>query len=158
MSKRSPRLQFTDEERAAPELKKAIQKADKKADKLDKAEAKIPKKTVKRKERVVDAEGKVTTRLYFEEVDKKKPPSKLTHAATAAPINSALATAHREIRQSEEDNVGVESAHRIEEAAEGGVRMVEMCIRDRVYRIVRKTKAHEGGKEADRSRHRKSKK
>lgn len=129
MSKRSPRLQFTDEERAAPELKKAIQKADKKADKLYKAEAKIPKKTVKRKERVVDAEGKVTTRLYFEEVDKKKPPSKLTHAATAAPINSALATAHREIRQSEEDNVGVESAHRIEEVAEGGVRMVDSAHR-----------------------------
>ena len=129
MSKRSPRLQFTDEERAAPELKKAIQKADKKADKLDKAEAKIPKKTVKRKERVVDAEGKVTTRLYFEEVDKKKPPSKLTHATTAAPINSALATAHREIRQSEEDNVGLESAHRIEEVAEGGVRMVDSAHR-----------------------------
>ena len=129
MSKRSPRLQFTDEERAAPELKKAIQKADKKADKLDKAEAKIPKKTVKRKERVVDAEGKVTTLLYFEEVDKKKPPSKLTHATTAAPINSALATAHREIRQSEEDNVGVESAHRIEEVAEGGVRMVDSAHR-----------------------------
>ena len=129
MSKRSPRLQFTDEERAAPELKKAIQKADKKADKLDKAEAKIPKKTVKRKERVVDAEGKVTTRLYFEEVDKKKPPSKLTHATTAAPINSALATAHREIRQSEEDNVGVESAHRIEEVAEGGVRMIDSAHR-----------------------------
>ena len=129
MSKRSPRLQFTDEERAAPELKKAIQKADKKADKLDKAEAKIPKKTVKRKERVVDAEGKVTTRLYFEEVDKKKPPSKLTHAATEAPINSALATAHREIRQSEEDNVGVESAHRIEEVAEGGVRMIDSAHR-----------------------------
>lgn len=129
MSKRSPRLQFTDEERAAPELKKAIQKADKKADKLDKAEAKIPKKTVKRKERIVDAEGKVTTRLYFEEVDKKKPPSKLTHATTAAPINSALATAHREIRQSEEDNVGVESAHRIEEVAEGGVRMVDSAHR-----------------------------
>ena len=129
MSKRSPRLQFSDEERASPELKKAIQKADKKADKLDKAEAKIPKKTVKRKERVVDAEGKVTTRLYFEEVDKKKPPSKLTHAATAAPINSALATAHREIRQSEEDNVGVESAHRIEEVAEGGVRMVDSAHR-----------------------------
>ena len=129
MSKRSPRLQFTDEERAAPELKKVIQKADKKADKLDKAEAKIPKKTVKRKERVVDAEGKVTTRLYFEEVDKKKPPSKLTHVATAAPINSALTTAHREIRQSEEDNVGVESAHRIEEVAEGGVRMVDSAHR-----------------------------
>ena len=46
MSKRSPRLQFSEEEQSAPELKKAIQKAEKKADKLDKAEAKIPKKTV----------------------------------------------------------------------------------------------------------------
>ena len=129
MSKRSPRLQFSDEERASPELKKAIQKADKKADKLEKAEAKIPKKTVKRKEHVVDAEGKVTTRLYFEEVDKKKPPSKLTHAATAAPINSALATAHREVRQSEDENVGTESAHKVEEVAEGGVRMVDSAYR-----------------------------
>lgn len=137
MSKRSPRLQFTDEERAAPELKKAIQKADKKADKLEKAEAKIPKKTVKRKERVVDAEGKVTTRLHFEEVDKKKPPSKLTHAATTAPINSALATAHREVRQSEEDNVGVESAHRIEEVAEGGVRMVDSAHRSHKLKTYR---------------------
>lgn len=49
MGKRSPRLQFTEEERAAPKLKKAIHKADKKADRLEKAEAKIPKKTVKRK-------------------------------------------------------------------------------------------------------------
>lgn len=129
MGKRSPRLQFTEEERASPELKKSIRKADKKADKLEKAEAKIPKKTVKRKERVVDADGKVTTRLYFEEVDKKKPPSKLSHAAETAPINSALAMAHREIRQSEEDNVGVESAHKIEEVAEGGVRMADSAHR-----------------------------
>ena len=47
MSKRSPRLLFTDEELAAPELKKAIRKADKRMKKLEKAEAKIPKKTVK---------------------------------------------------------------------------------------------------------------
>lgn len=125
MGKRSPRLQFTKEERAASELKKVIQKADIKADKLEKAEAKIPKKTVKRKERVVDAEGKVTTRLYFEEVDRKKPASKLSHAAAAAPVSSALSAVHREIRQSEEDNVGVESAHRMEEVAEGGVRMID---------------------------------
>ena len=111
MGKRLPRLQFTEEERAAPELKKSIRKADKKADKLEKAEAKIPKKTVKRKECVTDADGKVTTRLYFEEVDKKKPPSKLSHAVMAAPINSASTAVHREIRQSEEDNVGVESTH-----------------------------------------------
>ena len=71
MSKRSPRLQFSDEEKAAPELKKAIQKAEKQSDKLDKAEAKIPKKTVQKKQFVVDADGKVTKHLHFEEVDKR---------------------------------------------------------------------------------------
>lgn len=138
MGKRSPRLQFTDEERTVPELKKAVRKADKKADGLEKAEAKIPKKTVKRKQRVVDADGKVTTRLFFEEVDKKKPPSKLSHAATATPINSALATAHREIRQSEEDNVGVESAHKMEEVSEGGVRMIDSAHRSHKLKPYRK--------------------
>lgn len=48
MSKRSPRLLFTQEERTAPELKKAVKKADKAYQKLEKAEAKIPKKTVKK--------------------------------------------------------------------------------------------------------------
>ena len=129
MSKRSPRLQFSEEEQSAPELKKAIQKAEKKADKLDKAEAKIPKKTVKKQERVVDADGKVTTRLYFEEVDKKKPPSKMAHEVKAMPVNTVLATAHREVRESEDDNVGVESAHKIEEVAEGGVRTLESAHR-----------------------------
>ena len=128
MSKRSPRLQFTDEERAAPELEKVIRKADKAADKLDKAEAKIPKKTVKRKERVVDGDGKVTVRLHFEEVEKKAP-SKLAHSVTDAPLNVVFASAHREVRESEEDNVGVESAHKLEEAAEGGVRTLESAHR-----------------------------
>ena len=119
MSKRSPRLQFTDEERASPELQKVIKKADKAADKLEKAEARIPKKTVKVKERVLDEKtGKITTKLSFEELD-KKPPSKLTHAATAVPINSVSVAAHREIHQSEDDNVGVESAHKIEEEDAG---------------------------------------
>ncbi len=138
MGKRSPRLQFTDEERTAPELKKAVRKADKKADRLEKAETKIPKKTVKRKQRVVDAEGKVTTRLYFEEIEKKKPTSKLSHAATTAPINSAFAAAHREIRQSEENNVGVESAHKMEEVAEDGVRMIDSAHRSHKLKPYRK--------------------
>ena len=91
MSKRSPRLLFTDEELAAPELKKAVKKADKAYQKLEKAEAKIPKKTVKRKQRTVDPQtGRVTTRLSFEEVDKKRPPSKLTHALRDAPGAAAL--------------------------------------------------------------------
>lgn len=76
MAKRSPRLIFTEEERALPELERAVRKADRAAVKLEKAEAKIPKKTVKVKKRVVDSEsGKVTTRLFFEEGTKSvRPP------------------------------------------------------------------------------------
>ena len=44
MAKRAPRLQFTEEERASPELAPAVRKADKRIKKLEKAEAKIPKK------------------------------------------------------------------------------------------------------------------
>ena len=130
MSKRSPRLLFTDEELAVPELKKAIRKADKRMKKLEKAEAKIPKKTVKRKQRTVDPQtGTVTTRLSFEEVDKKRPPSKLTHALRDAPGAAALSAVHREIREHEQDNVGVESAHGVEQAAERAVRLAQHAHR-----------------------------
>lgn len=130
MSKRSPRLLFTDEELAAPELKKAIRKADKRMKKLEKAEAKIPKKTVKRKQRTVDPQtGRVTTRLSFEEVDKKRPPSKLAHALRDAPGAAALSAVHREIREHEQDNVGVESAHGVEQAAERAVRLAQHAHR-----------------------------
>ena len=130
MSKRSPRLLFTDEELAVPELKKAIRKADKRMKKLEKAEAKIPKKTVKKKQRVVDPKtGRVTTRLSFEEVDKKRPPSKLTHAMRDAPGAAVLSAVHREIREHEQDNVGVESAHGVEQAAERAVRLAQHAHR-----------------------------
>ena len=130
MSKRSPRLLFTDEELAAPELKKAIRKADRRMKKLENAEAKIPKKTVKKKQRVVDPKtGTVTTRLSFEEVDKKRPPSKLTHALRDAPGAAALSAVHREIREHEQDNVGVESTHGVEQAAERAVRLAQHAHR-----------------------------
>ena len=125
MPKREPRLQFSDEERADPVLGKAVRKADKAAGKMDAAQAKIPKKTVKVKEKVTDpATGKKTVRLRFEEVDQKKPPSKLTHAVKDAPSNIVIGTVHREIQASEDDNVGVESAHKTEETAEGAGRLV----------------------------------
>ena len=126
MAKRSPRLLFSEEETVAPELKKVIKKADKRMAKLEKAEAKIPQKKIKT--RVVDAKtGKVTTRISFE--DKKRPPSKLTHAIEAAPGETVLAAVHREIRESEQDNVGVESAHKLEETAEGGYRIGRSAYR-----------------------------
>ena len=52
MPKKSPRLLFTEEERQNPELAKAIKKADKKSAKLEQAEANLPKKRVKKKQRV----------------------------------------------------------------------------------------------------------
>ena len=98
--------------------------------KADKAQAKIPKKTVVKKERGFDpATGKVKTQLRFEEVDKKKPPSKLTHAVRDAPANFVLSQVHREVRQSEDDNVGVEAAHKVEQAVESGGRLVQSAHR-----------------------------
>ena len=125
MSKREPRLQFTDAEKADPELEKPIRKVEKAEKKADAAQAKIPKKKVVKKERTVDpASGKTSVRLHFEEVDKAKPPSKLTHSVKDAPANVVLGTAHKEVRENEDDNVGVEASHKLEETAEVSGRVV----------------------------------
>ena len=132
---KEPRLRFTDEERSDPALEKPIRKADKAAAKADKAQAKIPKKQVRQK--TVDPEtGKVTTKLVLE--DKKKPPSKLSHAVRDTPANAALGKVHKEIRETEQDNVGVESAHKSEEAAETGARLVREGYRSHKLKPYRK--------------------
>lgn len=128
--KREPRLQFSDADLVEPKLEKPIKRVKKAEAKADKAQAKIPKKTVVKKERGFDpATGKVKTQLRFEEVDKKKPPSKLTHAVQDAPANLVLSQVHREVRQSEDDNVGVEAAHKVEQAVESGGRLVQSAHR-----------------------------
>ena len=128
--KREPRLQFSDADLAEPKLEKPIKRVKKAEAKADKAQAKIPKKTVVKKERGFDpATGKVKTQLRFEEVDKKKPPSKLAHAVQDAPANLVLSQVHREVRQSEDDNVGVEAAHKVEQAVESGGRLVQSAHR-----------------------------
>jgi len=117
----SSRLQFTDEERADPAMKKYIDRSDKAADKLDKAKAAIPTKKVIRAERTFDeAAGKGKTRLRFEEVE-KKPNGKLHHNPLSRPVQELRATAHSKIRQVEQDNVGVEAGHKGELLAESAV-------------------------------------
>lgn len=117
----SSRLQFTDEERADPAMKKYIDRSDKAADKLDKAKAAIPTKKVIRKERTFDeTTGKGKTRLRFEEVE-KKPNGKLHHNPLSRPMQELRATAHSKIRQVEQDNVGVEAGHKGELLAESAV-------------------------------------
>ena len=135
MNNKEPRLRFTEEERADPALEKPIRKAEKAAAKADKAQAKIPKRKVK--QTAVDPDtGKVTTKLVLE--DKKKPPSKLSHSVRDAPGNAALGKIHKEIRETEQDNVGVESAHKSEEAAETGVRLVREGYRSHKLKPYRK--------------------
>ena len=133
--RKEPRLHFTDEERADPALEKPIRKADRAAAKADKAQAKISKKQVRQK--TVDPKtGKVTTKLVLE--DKKKPPSKLSHAVRDAPGDAVLGKLHKEIRETEQDNVGVESAHKSEETAETGVRLVREGYRSHNLKPYRK--------------------
>ena len=131
MSKRVPRLQFTDEELKASKVKKAAKKADKAVDKLEKAEKKIPKK------------------IFHEDVDKPKPSSKLTSEVKKAPVNVASATVHKKISETEDENVGVESVHKIEQGVEGAVRTGNRIERSRKLKPYRETARAE--KKADKA-------
>ena len=132
---KEPRLRFTDEERADPALEKPIRKAEKAAAKADKAQAKIPKKQVKRAEEDPKT-GKVTTKLVLE--DKPRPPSKLSHSLWDAPGKAVTGRIHQEIRETEDDNVGVESAHRSEKAVETGVHLAQEGYRSHKLKPYRK--------------------
>ena len=132
---KEPRLRFTEEERADPALEKPIRKAEKAAAKADKAQAKIPKKQVKRAE-VDPKTGKVTTKLVLE--DKPRPPSKLSHSLRDAPGNAVAGKIHQEIQETEDDNVGVESAHKSEKAVETGVHLVQEGYRSHKLKPYRK--------------------
>ena len=112
------RLQFSAEERATPELQKAIRKSDKAADRLDAARAAIPKHTKIKKERVFnEAKGRAKTRLSFEKTD-KPPNGKLRHNPLSRPAQELNSTVHGKIYEVEKENVGVESGHRVELAGE----------------------------------------
>ena len=116
-------------------LEKPIRKAEKAAAKADKVQAKIPKKKVK--QTTIDPDtGKVTTKLVLE--DKKKPPSKLSHAVREVPANAVTGKIHQEIRETELDNVGVESAHKSEEALETGAHLVREGYRSHKLKPYRK--------------------
>jgi len=116
--KRTPRLQFSEEERAVPELQEYIQKAEQAADKAEKAHEAIPKKRVRQKKRTFDEKtGNATTRLYHEEVEKT--PQEMTNLYHGSVSKQILSGAvHRKIHEVEQDNSAVESAHRTEIAAE----------------------------------------
>ena len=105
---RESRLKFTDKERLDPVMGKVVQKAEKAADKAEKAQAKIPTKKVIKRELIPDnSNGKIKVKLHFEDTE-KKPPSQLK--VTDAPAAAVRRQIRREIRESEDDNIGVEAA------------------------------------------------
>lgn len=120
---KTSRLQFTEEERATPELQKAIRKSERAADRLDEARAAIPKKKVLTKERTFDeAAGKGKTRLRFEEKEKPIPGGRQQHNPLSRPVQEVGVFVHNKIHSVEKDNSGVEGAHKSEELAERGIR------------------------------------
>ena len=120
---KSSRLQFTDEERATPELETYIKKSEKAADKLDEAKAALPKQKKLVKERTFEeATGKAKTRLHFEEQEKPIPGVKAHSNPLSRPAQEAGIFVHNKIHSVEKDNSGVEGAHKSEELAERGAR------------------------------------
>ena len=116
---RTSRLQFTEEERATPELEKYIKKSDKAADRLDEARAKIPKEKKLVRERTFDeATGKGKTRLRFEEREKPMNGGKAHKNPLSRPAQEAGIFVHNKVHSVEKDNSGVEGAHKSEELAE----------------------------------------
>ena len=117
----SSRLQFSEEERAAPELQKSIRKSDEAADRLDAAKAAIPKKRTLGTERVFDEDtGTCRTKLVFREADKPasfhQPPNPL-----ARPLREIAHAAHAKVHEAEQENVGVEAGHLTERGVEKAV-------------------------------------
>ena len=116
---RTSRLQFTEEERATPELQPYIKKSDKAADRLDEARGKIPKEKKLVGERTFDeATGKGKTRLRFEEREKPQNYGKAHKNPLSRPAQEAGIFVHNKIHSVEKDNSGVEGAHKSEETAE----------------------------------------
>lgn len=103
----SSRLQFSETDQAAPELKKAVRKSDKAADKLDAAKAAVP----------------------------VKPPGKEHGNPLARPIQEVKSTLHGEVSKVEGENSGVQAGHlgerQIEKAVGYGGRRFHQARADR---------------------------
>lgn len=125
MAKKNPRLQFTDAE-LNPKLRHHTRRADRAADQAEKARAKLPRGRKKLKRHMIDLHtgpAAPKKRLYFEEVDRPRPPlSHAVHEASGLAVSGAV---HREIERAERDDVGLESVHKLELAAETGGRIAE---------------------------------
>lgn len=112
---------------ASRRIERLERKSQRAHERLDAAREKLPTKKVLKKERVFDEEtGKGKTRLHFEdELKVPKGQSKLQFEAdkTVRKVGDTLAAGiHGKIHEVEQENSGVEAAHRTEIVAESAVR------------------------------------
>lgn len=113
----------TADSRQKQKVCKAEEKAEKAAQKLDNAKENLPKRTRLTFEREFDTErGKVKRRLSLKTEEKPEAQTSLKKVVAttllSAPASSLWQKGHQKIHQVEEENVGVESAHKMEERAE----------------------------------------
>lgn len=112
---------------ATRNIQRLEKKSEKAHERLDAAREKLPTKKVLKKERVFDEEkGKPKTRLHFEdEIKQPKGQSKLSFETekTVRKVGDTLASGiHGKIHEVEQENSGVEAAHRTEIVAEAVAR------------------------------------
>ena len=158
-SKGKSRLQFTDAEQDGGRLKEHDRAKEREADRAAmRKDAPPPKDRKKLKRRMTEqksgagrkkgksAAGQKTAKtagqLQFEE-NRAKPPSKLSHVVKDAPVLALSGRLHHEVSEAEDDNVGVESAHRLEQTAEAGVHLAERSRRAHKLREYRATERAE---------------
>ncbi len=125
-------LRFAVDELPGDAFKKAEAKAEKVADKLEKAKNRIPKKKAMSITHATDdATGKTIVRLRFDEKSKSAPSTQSMGARLP------LSEAHRQIRKVEDENTGLEAAHRSEETAESMGRFAAHSYRSHKFKPYR---------------------
>ena len=117
MAKKATRLHFTEDDLKDSKVRRAAKKAEKAADKADRAIEKLPKKRKLRAE----SQGAVSRKKKFrgEKIESGKP-SRAKRIVTHVPVTAASGKIHHEVSKHEDENVGVEAAHKVEGAVEAG--------------------------------------
>ena len=145
MAEKPVRLRFTEDDLADNKVAKAASKAEKAADKADKAVSRLPTKRRLRREPATAGSNKSKLRrestaaakskeklrfgkLKIEVVEAPKPRVRGKHTAAKAPLDTVSGTAHKQISQYEDDNMGVQAAHQSEEAVEGAAHVTEQAV------------------------------
>ena len=153
------RLHFTDAEQDGGRLKEHDRAKEREADRAAmRKDAPPPKDRKKLKRRMTEQKSgagkkkkgksadqktaKTAGQLQFEE-NKPKPPSKLSHTVKDAPVLALSGKLHHKVSEAEDDNVGVESTHRLEQTAEAGVHLTERSRRAHKLREYRATERAE---------------